>query len=53
MLTLIYLLYPKDLCNRREKFVHNKHQKAFNKVKTMEKYKGHVEAQGKTMVRIY
>ncbi|XP_019853027.1 PREDICTED: sorting nexin-8-like [Amphimedon queenslandica] len=38
-----------DLCTRREKLVHRKHQKALAKVQTMEKYKGHLEAQGKVM----
>jgi sorting nexin-8 len=48
-LFLDLLLAYQDLCNRREKLVHRKHQKALAKVQTMEKYKGHLEAQGKMM----
>lgn len=44
-----HLAAYQELCLRREKFVHTKHQKALSKVKTMEKYKGHLEAQGKAM----
>jgi len=36
-----------DLCERREKYVQRKHQKALAKVQTMVSYKGRLESQGK------
>ena len=40
-----------DLCDRRERTVQRKHQKALAKVQTMVTYKEHMESQRKHMVR--
>lgn len=39
-----------DLCERREKTVQRKHQKALTKVQTMVNYKGRMESAGKQVV---
>ena len=39
-----------DLCERREKLVHRKHQKALGKVQTMVKHKEKLESTGRHMV---
>lgn len=39
-----------DLCERREKLVHRKHQKALAKVQTMVNYKERVESTGRHIV---
>lgn len=45
----LYIL-SQDLCERREKYVQRKHQKALAKVQTMVSYKGRLESQGKHLV---
>jgi len=45
----LYIL-SQDLCERREKYVQRKHQKALTKVQTMVSYKGRLESQGKHLV---
>ena len=42
-----------DLCERREKLVHRKHQKALGKVQTMVKHKEKLESTGRHMVWVY